>query len=480
MPYIHFTDEQKRLAASVSLEEFLKRQGEKLMRSGAEWRLGSDHSVTVRGSRWYDHASGEGGGAVGFIRRRYGLSYADAVKLLLDGEYSHGFINAAETAARKTAKPFDLPPRHSDMRRVYAYLLQKRRIDRDVVSQFAREGLLYESAAALRGGTKTFHNLVFVGIDEHGTARHAHKRGLYSAGKSFKGNVYGSNPAYSFHRIGTDDTLLVFEAPIDLMSWITLNPQDWQSRSYVALCGVSEHALLKQLELNPRLKSVTLCLDHDAAGISATARLARILRKRGYTDIAVTLPSHKDWNEDLKSRCGLDALPSAESPQTEISAAVFAEIARLCETLPQAARAEWRIPKLFEKLCARPSAQAWRLWSVNIAEDIAALSLSAALRECRQQGETVTPRELAERLCREFVPSRNTRTDDMYAALNLALELSRSPGIRSAAQKSRQASAWLDAAAACASFAIAARAEELKHTQSKDANLSGRQYRQTM
>ena len=47
--YIEFMPEQKERAATVDLEEFLLRQGEKLIKSGREKRLASDHSITVRG-----------------------------------------------------------------------------------------------------------------------------------------------------------------------------------------------------------------------------------------------------------------------------------------------------------------------------------------------------------------------------------------------------------------------------------------------
>lgn len=62
MPYIHFTEEQKLRAGSVDLPEFFRRRGEKLLRSGREYRMASDRSVTVRSNEWYDHASKEGGG----------------------------------------------------------------------------------------------------------------------------------------------------------------------------------------------------------------------------------------------------------------------------------------------------------------------------------------------------------------------------------------------------------------------------------
>ena len=55
--YIHFTDEQKERANSVDLEEFLRRRGEMLIRSGREYRLERRRRITVRGSEWYDHAA---------------------------------------------------------------------------------------------------------------------------------------------------------------------------------------------------------------------------------------------------------------------------------------------------------------------------------------------------------------------------------------------------------------------------------------
>ena len=44
--FVYFTEEQKQRANAVDLEDFLSRQGEKLLRSGREKRLASDHSIT--------------------------------------------------------------------------------------------------------------------------------------------------------------------------------------------------------------------------------------------------------------------------------------------------------------------------------------------------------------------------------------------------------------------------------------------------
>ena len=157
--YIHFTEEQKQRAASVDLEEFLRCRGEKLLASGREKRLARDHSVTIRGNEWYDHAEERGGHAVSFVQRFYHLSYPEAVTMLLGGELRTVYPSAEERV-EEPPKPFVLPPANSNMRRVYAYLVKHRNIDRSVVAHFAREKLLYEDA--------DYHNAVFVGTDEDG------------------------------------------------------------------------------------------------------------------------------------------------------------------------------------------------------------------------------------------------------------------------------------------------------------------------
>lgn len=142
--------------------------------------------------------------------------------MLLGGELRTVYPSAEERV-EEPPKPFVLPPANSNMRRVYAYLVKHRNIDRSVVAHFAREKLLYEDA--------DYHNAVFVGTDEDGVPRHAHKRSANSFGKAFRLNVEGCDPRHSFHHIGTDGSLYVFEAPIDMLSYITLHPESWQSHS---------------------------------------------------------------------------------------------------------------------------------------------------------------------------------------------------------------------------------------------------------
>ena len=288
--YGKYTREQIDKANQVDLEELLRRQGEKLIRSGRDHRLESDHSVTVRGNQWFDHASDQGGYALSFVRRHYHLSFNEAMELLT-GEKGQAPLPIAKPR-NDPPKEFVLPPASSSMRRVFGYLLGTRKLDREVLAAFVREKLIYEDLP--------YHNAVFVGTDEKGAARHAHKRSTNSDGKQIRLNVEGCDPAYSFHWNGHSGKLYVFEAPIDLLSYISLYPEGWKENSYVALCGVSGQAMMKQLEQQPEVHEVFLCLDNDKAGHTACARLTEQLREQGGWKVDRLCPQNKDWNDDLR------------------------------------------------------------------------------------------------------------------------------------------------------------------------------------
>ena len=94
----------------------------------------------------------------------------------------------------------------------------------------------------------------------------------------------------------------MFGANIDVLYFISLHKNsDRKKHSYVSLCGLSEQAMLKQLELNPEINKVVLCLENDKAGIRACEKFNNLFSKKG---IAVSRLSHilKDFNEDLQKK----------------------------------------------------------------------------------------------------------------------------------------------------------------------------------
>mgnify|MGYP000756624879 FL=1 len=312
--YIHFTEEQKQQARQTDLVALLQSQGEHLKRSGKEyvWRDGSD-KVTVRGNLWFHQYERIGGDAVDFVRRFYHMDFPQAVGFLLGN--NGGTLQRAEPIRREPPKPFALPPKNENMRRVFAYLLNRRGIDRDVLYGFVHKGMIYESA--------DYHNAVFVGCDESGTPRHAHKRGTGSE-SSYKGNTESSDPRYSFHWTGRDNTLYLFEAPIDMLSFISLHKENWRSHSYAAACCVGDQVLFQTLKLNPTIDTVYLCMDNDAAGQAANKRISDKLFIQGIKH-EILVPSLKDWNEDRLAAGGNAphiraefSLPQEESEEEEV------------------------------------------------------------------------------------------------------------------------------------------------------------------
>ena len=149
--------------------------------------------------------------------------------------------------------------------------------------------MIYESAK--------HHNVVFVGYDKDGTPRHANMRGTGSE-STFKGNAPNSTPEYSFHWNGTSKYLCLFEAPIDLLSFISMNKNNWQRHSYAASCGVADRVLFQLLKDNPNIQHVYLCFDNDGPGQTAAKRISDKLSAQGISS-QILVPNHKDWNEDL-------------------------------------------------------------------------------------------------------------------------------------------------------------------------------------
>lgn len=311
-PYIPYTEEEKQLANSVDLAEFLRLRGEKLERIGREYKLiytdgtGSHDSITISGSTWYDHKNQIGGGAIRFMRHHYGMDFQTAMHELLGKNFS---AVSRPVSKDKTHKEFKLPERNSDMHRVFAYLIKYRHISPEVVTFFAKNHTLYED--------KEHHNAVFVGVDEKGVPRQAHKRSANSFGKSFRQTVEGSDTKYSFSHFGKSGKIYIFEAPIDMLSFITMFPNNWQNQSYIAMNGVYENAVLTALENHPDLREIVICTDNDEGGIDAADRLSDILDDKGYKNIQRQIPECKDWNEQLKSLKGVESIPSSHHKRKE-------------------------------------------------------------------------------------------------------------------------------------------------------------------
>ncbi len=324
MPYINFSEDDLYRANNADLVSYLGGCGGHVKKVGSTYQYvytdgsGTHDSVTVHGGKWYDHKNQRGGYAVKFLQEFLNFSFQDAVVELLGGHCSAQTVSSPGAAPESVVKPFELPEPNSNMRRVFAYLTKQRFIDPQIISHFAHEHKIYEDSK--------YHNAVFVGMDENGTPKQASVRSTISFGKIFRLTVANSDTKYSFSHFGNDGKLFVFEAPIDMLSFITLYQKDWKDHSYIAMNGVYESAILKALENHSELKSVYLCTDSDEGGIEAAERLRDILREHGYTDIFRIMPQQKDWNECLKQCYGAEYLPAVPHERKELYLQSVAEL----------------------------------------------------------------------------------------------------------------------------------------------------------
>lgn len=282
-----FSDEQLQRASGIDIVAMLQGQGEKLKKQGRVYRWMRYDSTVIDRNRWYRHSREIGGGPIQFMQYFYGMDFVDAVKYLLNGEEGAEFVQASRTLEPKL--PFTPPKLSKNMHRTFAYLIKTRKIDADIVQYFVDEKKILE--------TEEYHNVAFCGYDEKGEMKQMHLRSTLPGNRFFL-DIDGSDKQYYFRHIGINNDVYVFEAPIDMLSYITMNKENWQESSYVCLGGVAIDALKNVLSTNEQISKVYMCVDRDDAGDKTVKRIGDELNEMGYEWERI-LPENKDWNEDL-------------------------------------------------------------------------------------------------------------------------------------------------------------------------------------
>ena len=254
-------------------------------------------SLKISNGLWHWYSRGIGGkSALDYLIKVEGMSLPEAADRLL------GPVSRTEAMPQYEAppkRPFVLPPKNEESRRVYAYL-RKRGIDHEIISFCLKNELLYESS--------DYHNAVFVGRNSEGTAKYAFLRGTLGP---FKMEAVSSDKRYAFCIKAEKNatTVRVFESAIDAMSYATLlklQGENWRQYNYLSLGGVSmsrgdiPKALAQYLTDYGGTETVVLQLDNDEAGRTAAETIKEMLAS-DYTVTVELPPSGKDFNEYL---CG--------------------------------------------------------------------------------------------------------------------------------------------------------------------------------
>ena len=252
-------------------------------------------SLKISNGMWHWFSRHIGGkGALDYLLKVKAFSFVQAVILLSACPVAESY---REENDRKDE--FELPELKGDIKEVKSYLV-KRGIDKDLIEFCHNKRLLFEDAE--------HHNCLFIGQDSNGIPRYGTLRSIRT---DFKRELFGSDKRFSF-RLASNNvkTVHVFESPIDLLSFVTLEirkHRDWKIDDYLSLGGVyrSENkedvplALQMYLEDNPVAKKVCLHLDNDEIGRAASWQIIEALSDR-YEVLDKPPPYGKDFNEYLQ------------------------------------------------------------------------------------------------------------------------------------------------------------------------------------
>lgn len=303
-----FTEEQISQANQVSLIELVKRLGYQPEKRGTNYHI-RDYGglyISHQKNSFYCWAQEYGDGPIQFLMKFVNMNWVEAMKYLVGKEEIQQSNSSVkwQKPQEETLIEFKLPEKSStSYKRLFAYLLKVRGLDKDIVSDLVQKKKIYESSP--------HHNAVFVGYDKNGVARQAFQRGTVT-GVLFKGEVPGSNKSYCFSMEGSNENLTVYEAAIDAISHASILKHFgcWKKDHRIALGCLSDRALEGYLKRYPEIKNVTFALDNDWDarfsndspapnwGQRAAEKLSEKYSKLGYST-NIEKPMTKDWNEDL-------------------------------------------------------------------------------------------------------------------------------------------------------------------------------------
>ena len=254
-----FTDEQIERANRVDVVEYARSVGLQIERNGVWFKAKKQGGLYFHkeGNTWHWETRDAGGvGAISLCMEYENKTYVEAVKTLLN-EDMEPIRHAPDWKPEpEPPKEFHLPQKNNTYRHVFAYLTKTRGIDPGILKVLVDRGYIYEN---------TQRSCVFVGRDNKGVPRHASVRSTNTNGKVFKQDVPGSQKSFSFSISGSSKILNVFEAPIDALSYLSLQKfyGKQMKDSYISLGGVTDKALERYLNDHKDIERIRICTDND-------------------------------------------------------------------------------------------------------------------------------------------------------------------------------------------------------------------------
>ncbi|WP_365308163.1 DUF3991 domain-containing protein [Streptomyces sp. NPDC093937] len=254
----------------------------------------------------------------------YREDFKDAVELL----NSDDFGNADNIKIEKTTPDFKYDENNYVKRidgfKSYNYLVEERKINTQLVDDLQDQNLIKQDR---------HNNVAFLWKDAEDNVVGQDLRG--TSEKPFKKiETNHGNFGFNFTPSKTEpDNLLIFEAPIDAMSYASLHPEE--KNAYASMSGLKEknvyhqvHHFVKKYEKEP--DNIYLCVDNDEPGKEFVSRMTQDVKFqfKSQKDVVFqpNLPNKgKDWNDYLKIVTNDQDIKQTQNVQIEHEQPVKAE-----------------------------------------------------------------------------------------------------------------------------------------------------------
>lgn len=291
-------DDMKR---DIRITDIAEEMGFRITRKGRYFSLKEHDSVIIDDNRncyWQNSIPGEGnsigkgGSVLDFVANFGDMSIKEAVHYL-EGRYlHHTTMPSREVDTERKRNQLYLPPKDKNMKKVFAYLCQTRKIDPEVVEMMVKKKQLYQDKKG---------NCVFVSHDE-GKPNFGMFRGTNSY-QRFMGDCQGNDYTKGFFIDNQANKLIITESVIDAMSLMSLTKEkkgDYKDYDYLVLGGVGKLESLDYRFLNKKYIGTILSLDNDESGLTAGEMIKNHIKTLDSQALVIDFyPREKDWNEEL-------------------------------------------------------------------------------------------------------------------------------------------------------------------------------------
>lgn len=287
----------------VSVVDYASYLGFSPKRVGNKYYTLKEHDsvrINTNNNTWKQYSTGKFGSVIDFGVVFGGKSTAESLNTLkeLAGISKDGVIKDIYKDKEPVKKEkeeeiiFKLPKKDNTYKNVFAYLIKSRGIDKDIVSEFIANKMLYQD---------TRKNCVFVSPNIE-NAKFASIRGTNTKTR-FTGDISGSCYKEMFFVDRNSDKLVICESVIDAMSRMSINKMRGieNKEDYLVLAGAWKYEEALDYRLNNKeYKEIRISLDSDNAGIKGSDKIYELLDEKGYKGIKkIERLKSKDWNEAL-------------------------------------------------------------------------------------------------------------------------------------------------------------------------------------